>query len=136
MSMTVERAAEDRDRVARPALPIPDGPLSDPLAGLLRLIQEPPKVPEVGVAAAQAMENCFETTARDIEQIAQDAVDRALALQQEAKSFASILRQSGSILCGRIEREATRGFQVSMLMREARKMVEEVPIVDGVVVAK
>lgn len=94
---------------------------------LLENIEVPGVSPQIGIAAAQAMHNCFEQTARDIEQLALDGVDRAMAIQQEAKVFADVLRESGKVLCDRIEAEAARGAQISEVMRVARSAVLATP---------
>jgi len=97
----------------------------NPLAELLKIVEKFPSdaVPKAGVLASQAMENCFETTARDMEKLGQDHVDRALALQQQIQSFCTIVRESGRALCATIERESARDYQVSMVMRHAREVI-------------
>lgn len=108
----------------RPATP-PDQRLAD----LLRHIKEaPPPTPKVGVDAAQNMRNAYSTVVADIRRVAQDHVDRAVALQQESESFCAIVEQAGMRLCEKIEAEAVRGYQVSTIMREVRAaLVEPAP---------
>lgn len=95
----------------------------DILTKLLQAIDVPPEPPKIGAAAAQAMRNCFDQTAKDIELLATDAVDRALQIQAEAKVFAEILRDAGRVLCDRIELEASRDAQISQIMRTARSVI-------------
>jgi len=97
----------------------------DHLAALHQMLTEPMRVPEIGVASAQAMQNCYETVASDIEKVAQDHLDRAQALVQEAQTFASIIRESGQRLCEKIQQDAARGMQVSVVMRSARQLLGE-----------
>lgn len=93
---------------------------ADPLAELATLIGSASRTPEIGMKASQAMMQCFEATATEIERLAQDGLDRAMENQQEARSYASVLRQSGELLCRKIEAEAGRTRQIALVMGEAR----------------
>lgn len=98
-----------------------NAPLSQPLQELLDMIQLEVPTPAIGVQASKAVSNCFESTARDVIALAQDNLDRANEIMQQALSFATIIRESGNVLCGRIEQETATGFQVSTLIRAARE---------------
>lgn len=104
-------------------------PSDQDLRELEKIIGKPilPPAPQIGVAASEAMIQCYEDVANKIEAVAQDAVDRAMALLQEAKSFASILRQSGEILADRIKLESARAAMVSDLIKRTRAAVADNP---------
>lgn len=102
------------------------------LEDLAALIRKPIEVPGIGEAAAQAMNNCFETVARDVLAIAHDGVDRANHLLQEAETFAAIVRSNGEVLCDRIRSEAIRGLKISEVMRVARDVIGEAMPTDRV----
>lgn len=97
----------------------------DPLAELAKLISESPRTPEIGLQASKAMAQCFEATAVEVERVAQDAVDRAMSVMEEARSYAAVLRQSGALLCSKIEAEAARTRQIALVMHEARVRLAE-----------
>lgn len=95
---------------------------------LARLIGGPARqVPRIGIEASQMMKRAFETAAADIERLAQESVDRAALAQQEAISYANVLRQSGELLCGKMEDEAARCFQISEVMRHTKELLGEKP---------
>lgn len=94
------------------------GPDDDPLAALARLIAQPPKVPQIGAAAAEAVRRAAEAAIADIVAVAKSNVDRALELQQQVESYVSTIRQSADHLCAQIEDQTTREYQISMVMRE------------------
>ncbi len=96
----------------------------DKLSELLDLLQKPMIVPTIGVDAASAMEQCYEAVAKEIDGLAQEHVNRALALQQEIQTFAVIIRESGKTLCARIEQEAARGYQIASVVKAARSAVD------------
>lgn len=85
-----------------------------------KLLAEEPIVPEIGQKASQSMEKVFAAVADDVERLAKDGVDRAAAIHQEALSYAAVLRESGQFLCRKIEEEAARSRQLSLVMRKAR----------------
>lgn len=96
----------------------------DLLAQLARLLDNPP-VPKIGVEAASAMRRCFETVASDVERLAAEHVRRSTELQQEAQTFAAVVRGAGEKLCHQIEQEALRGFQISKIVTTAQQMMAE-----------
>jgi hypothetical protein len=102
----------------------PAAPVADVLAELARLIEHPPRVPDIGRHASAAMQRAFDTVVADVERLAQDGVDRAHAIQQEALSYSAVLRETGKLLCEKIETEATRAYQISMIMRTAQDRLQ------------
>lgn len=94
---------------------------------LAKVLDAQQPAPKVGLDASASMKSCYETVAVDIERLAQEAVDRALAIQQEAQTFAAVIREAGAELCARIETETTRGYQISSIMRTAQKMASTPP---------
>ncbi len=92
----------------------------DPFEALALLLEHPPQVPKIGEHASRGMKEAFERVAQEIVQVAEDSVRRANENLQEATSYAEVIRQSGDILCDRIEAEAVRMLQISRVMREAR----------------
>lgn len=97
------------------------------LRRLADLLRNPDQVPPIGTKIADVMRGCFQRTAEDIERLSREHYDRAVELQQEAQTFAAIVRDAGEVLCARIEREAARGFQVSEVMTLARVLVRQDP---------
>lgn len=93
----------------------------DPMGELARMIAEPPRVPQIGLMASEAMMRGFEQYAAEIEKVAQEGVERALAVQQEAVSFASVIRASGRLLCDKIEGEAVVINKLLLMVRDGRE---------------
>lgn len=95
------------------------------LAELAALISSTQQTPEVGVKASVAMAECFESAAREMERIGNEAVERAAALREEIASYTSVLRQSGAVLCNRIEAEAARVRHVAIVARQMRELLKD-----------
>lgn len=113
----------------RPRAPNPAPPPLQPteqhlLEQLERIVSSDQPIPKVGIDAANTMKNAYETVAHDIERLAQEQVDRAAELHEQAKAFAKIVRESGAILCDQIEQEAKRGYQISSVMRSASMLMK------------
>lgn len=126
-----ERVIEELEQILlqrpiqQPAAVVDHQPGPGPLDGLMDLLKAGPRPPEVGVAAAQAMRQCFEAAASDIEKIAAEGVESAKLVEQEAKSFAAIIREHGENLCKRVEDQSARTRQVSLVLREVAKLIAE-----------
>lgn len=118
----------DLDQAVATAAPPPEVQRqATALEALDRLIAEPPQMPKIGLDASAMMTQAFETVASDVERLAKEAVDRALGLQQEARSYAEVLRQSGRILSDKIESETLRACQISLVMRRAQEELARPP---------
>ncbi len=99
----------------------------DPLAELARLINEPPRVPEMGVHAARGMESLFDAVAKEMEAAAEDGVRRAEAVQQDVLSYTSVLRQTGKLLSEEIEAKAAMTGKLALGVRLLREAFPGVP---------
>lgn len=93
------------------------------IEALAAALDAPSETPKIGVEAARAVLACFERVAADVELLANDHVDRARALQADAQVFAERIRSSGDQFARQIEDETARGRQISMVLREARKLI-------------
>lgn len=89
------------------------------LARIARSFAQP--VPKVGRDAAANIRLAFATLANDIESAAAEASERAKAVEDEARSYASVIRQAGEVLCSKIENEVTGTYRLSVALRELRK---------------
>lgn len=125
---TAAAQAEPRQDVQVTNGAAPVGRRVDVLDGLARLLEQPPRPPRVGLEAAKLIVQCFETVAADVERIAKERVDAALALQQEVHTWATVLRESGGVLSDKIEDETGRLFQASKAFRQVRALLaDELP---------
>lgn len=97
--------------------------LSDLMTQLEVMLGQPPRAPVMGLDAAVKIASCFEIVAADVEAIAADRVKAVLGLEQEAKSYASVLRNAGAYLSDRIKAEAARAYKLSLILRETRTLL-------------
>lgn len=111
---------DDRDSFQSPPEP-------DPLAELARLIEEPPRVPEIGVQAARGMEQLFDAVAKEMEAAAEDGVRRAESVRQDVLSYTSVLRQTGKLLSEEIESKAAMTGKLALGVRLLREAFPGVP---------
>jgi hypothetical protein len=81
------------------------------------------RIDKIGHMSALAIEEATETTARDIEQTGQTAVDVATELMNEAKQLATELRGSGHKMSEHLREFATLAKKVSTAMRDTRSEV-------------
>jgi hypothetical protein len=81
------------------------------------------RIEKIGDASARAIMEACETTARDIEQTGQLAVDIAAAIMHEAKELAAGLRAKGDRMGEHLKEFAHLAKKVSMSMRDTRDEV-------------
>jgi hypothetical protein len=145
MSMTVDdfkattEPVVDLDNLAReikvvePEAPVPDGELVSGsvkqldalLDEIVAAIKKDRAMPQVGVLSGKGFLQGFNVIADDVVKIANDHVRRAEQTREEAVAFADEIRRCGTVFCRRVEEEAVRGYQVSRILREARKVIGE-----------
>lgn len=97
--------------------------LTDGLRELVQKVSAHRTVPLIGVKAGEAMMQCFERAAQDVENMAADQVARAQELQATAAQFADMIRDVGRKYCADIEKNAVRMQQVGVLFHEAHKLL-------------
>ena|SRR5947208_1542346 len=85
------------------------------------------RIEKIGNASARAIMEACETTATDIEQTGQLAVDVATAIMKEAKELAEGLREKGDRMSEHLKEFAQLAKRVSVTMRETRNEVANPP---------
>ena len=81
------------------------------------------RIEKIGNISGLAIIDASETTAKDIEQAAQAAVDIAADVMKEARQLATELRDSGKKISERLKEFATVANKVSTAMRNTRAEV-------------
>jgi hypothetical protein len=81
------------------------------------------RIEKIGNASARAIMEACETTATDIEQTGQAAVDFAAEIMNEAKELAAGLRAKGSKMSEHLKEFALLAKKVSTTMRDTRQEV-------------
>ena len=81
------------------------------------------RIDKIGNMSALAITEACETTAKDIEEAAQAAVDVATALMKEAQQLAGELRANGSRISEHLREFAVLAKSVSTAMRDTRNGV-------------
>jgi hypothetical protein len=85
------------------------------------------RIERIGNASARAITEACETTATDIEQTGQLAVDVAAEIMKEAKELAAGLREKGDRMSEHLKEFAQLAKRVSVTMRETRNEVASPP---------
>ena len=81
------------------------------------------RIEKIGDASARAILEACESTARDIEETGQLAVEIAAAIMSEAKEIASGLRSKGDRMSEHLKEFAQLAKKVSITMRDTREEV-------------
>ncbi|HEX9321660.1 MAG TPA: hypothetical protein VF913_06005 [Xanthobacteraceae bacterium] len=89
------------------------------------------RIERIGEVSALAIMEACETTATDIEQTGQAAVDFAAEIMDEAKELAAGLRAKGTKMTEHLKEFAQLAKKVSITMRDTRKEVINTPEADG-----
>jgi hypothetical protein len=85
--------------------------------GVVREITAAERIDKIGSMSALAIIEASETTAKDIEQAAQAAVDVAADIMREARQLATELRANGKKMGEHLKEFATLANKVSTAMR-------------------
>ena len=121
----------------RPRIPMPSFPEQpatalevrpDRMQELADMIGTASPVPQLGAEASARMREAFTNIATDIRGIAKKRLEEALALQQEAETYATVILNAGDVLCRMIERDATRVDMASKVIRKAQEIIEQTPL--------
>lgn len=129
--VTVDSAAAATSEPQQVSAELPDlvsenvKSLEATLGELIQKIKDDPAMPQVGVLSGKGFLQGFNLIADDVMRLANDHVDRAERTRVEAEALAAEIRRCGSLFCRRVEEEAVRGFQVSRIVREARRMIAD-----------
>src|SRR6266542_952397 len=91
--------------------------------GVVPEITAAERIDKIGSMSALAIMEASETTAKDIEQAAQAAVDIAADIMREARQLATELRANGEKMGEHLKEFATLANKVSTAMRNTRAEV-------------
>ncbi len=117
----VERGIEDALRN------FTDRDANDANGGKLPAITALDRIDKIGNLSALAIIEACETTAKDIEEAGQAAVDIAAGIMNEAKQLATELRANGRKISEHLREFAVLAKKVSTAMRDTRAEVLSAP---------
>ena len=89
------------------------------------------RIEKIGEVSALAIMEACETTATDIEQTGQAAVDLAAEIMDDAKELAAGLRAKGTKMSEHLKEFAQLAKKVSITMRDTRQEVMSTPEADA-----